>query len=398
MTLDPFLLGLLVVAIAIGWLLGRWQARAGGATSSSGAPVSEFSREYFQGLNHLMSDRTDEAIESFVRALEINSDTIPAHLALARLLRRKGDVERAIRLHQTLLARPGLNQQDFIRIQMALARDYEAVGLLDRAENLLQEIIRDRSARTLHSEARRLLIKLYEKEAEWQWALEVGRQLESVEREAIDHELAHYCCELAAEALGAQHWREAEGHLREALKYNSGSVRASLLSAEQAMQQRQWRRAIRALKQVRGQDLRLVSETIAPLERCYTELKRLDEFEAWLRESLVQVPSTTLLLALTERIRAREGVRAAGRFITEELKRHPSVRGFNRLIDLHLEYGSESARDSLSVLRGLTGQLEASKPIYHCDHCGFAGRTLHWQCPSCRQWDTTRPIQGLEGE
>lgn len=141
-----------------------------------------------------------------------------------------------------------------------------------------------------------------------------------------------------------------------------------------------------------------MSESIAPLARCYRALDRLDEYESWLRESLVRAPSTTLLLALAEQIRSREGVRAAGEFITSELKNRPSIRGFNRLIDLHLEYGPQSARESLSVLRGLTGQLEISKPIYRCEHCGFAGRTLHWQCPSCRQWDTTVPIQGLEGE
>jgi len=398
MTLDPLLLGLLVVAIAIGWKLGRWQSRPGSPDSPSQAPASELNREYFQGLDYLMSDRTDEAIESFMRALEINSDTIPAHLALARLLRRKGDVERAIRVHQTLLARPGLEQRDFVRIQMALARDYEATGLLDRAENLLLEIIRDKSFRELRSEALQLLIKLYEKEAEWRRALDISRQLEASEREQISHELAHYCCELAAQALADKHWNSAEKQLRKALKYNPDSVRASLLSAELAMQQQQWRLAIRALKQVREQDPLLVSETIAPLARCYRALDRLDEYESWLRESLVRAPSTTLVLALAERIRAREGVRAAGEFITDELKNRPSIRGFNRLIDLHLEYGSQSARESLTVLRGLTGQLEVSKPIYRCEHCGFAGRTLHWQCPSCRQWDTTRPIQGLEGE
>jgi lipopolysaccharide biosynthesis regulator YciM len=398
MTLDPLLLGLLVAAIAIGWGLGRWQSRASRPDAFSDVSGGDFSREYFQGLNHLMSDRTDEAIESFMRALEVNSDTIPAHLALARLLRRKGDVERAIRVHQTLLARPGLSHHDFIRIQMALARDYEAIGLLDRAENLLTEIIRENPARELRSEAQRLLIKLYEKEAEWQQALDVARKLDTEERERIGHELAHYCCELAQEAAATRRWRSAEGSLREALKYNPDSVRASLLAAEVAIQQQQWRRAIQALKQVREQDARLVSETVEPLARCYRELGRPDEFERWLRESLVMASSTTLLLALAERIREREGIRAAGQFITDELKNRPSIRGFNRLIDLHLEYGSQSARESLSVLRGLTGQLEASKPVYRCDQCGFAGRTLHWQCPSCRQWDTTRPIQGLEGE
>lgn len=123
-----------------------------------------------------------------------------------------------------------------------------------------------------------------------------------------------------------------------------------------------------------------------------------NELDAYLRTCLREAPSASVILALADRIWRTKDVYAAGKFLTEELKKRPSIRGFNRLIDMHIDYGSRSARQSLSVLRGLTGQLEQSKPIYQCNHCGFAGRTLHWQCPSCKQWGTTGPIQGLEGE
>jgi len=398
MGLDPLLLLLLVAAIAIGWVLGRRQYGWGDGRRADSPPGSDLSRDYFQGLDHLMSDRTDEAIESFIRALEINSDTIPAHLALARLLRRKGDVERAIRVHQTLLARSGLSHQDFIRIQMALARDYEAIGLLDRAENLLHEVIRDNPGPQMRAQALKLLVKLYEKEGEWQSALDSGRQLEAAERSAIAPALAQYCCELAELSLARRHWREAEAALKEALNLNPRAVRASLLAARMAMERAEWNGAIKALRRVREQEPLLVSETVPLLRRCYTETGRLNEFENYLEGCMVHAPSTTVLLARAELIRERDGLVAAGVFITDELKSRPSIRGFNRLIELHLEYGSNNARESLSILRGLTGQLEQSKPIYQCVRCGFAGRTLHWHCPSCREWDSTRPIQGLEGE
>ncbi|MBR9884678.1 MAG: lipopolysaccharide assembly protein LapB [Oceanospirillales bacterium] len=398
MGLDPLLLLLLVAAIGIGWSLGRWQYGETSRRSTASPPNSDLSREYFQGLDHLMSDRTDEAIESFVRALEINSDTIPAHLALARLLRRKGDVDRAIRVHQTLLARPGLSHQDFIRIQMALARDYEAIGLLDRAENLLNEIIRDNPGPEMKAQALKLLVKLYEKEGEWQQALNSGRKLDAASRSGITVALSQYCCELAEANLSRRQWREAEYTLQEALSLNPESVRPNLLMAKIAMEREDWKGAIKALRAVREQEPLLVSETIDMLSRCYEKIRRLGEYESYLEACMVHAPSTTVLLARAELIRERDGVVAAGLFITEELKSRPSVRGFNRLIDLHLEYGSSSARESLSVLRGLTGQLEQSKPIYQCVRCGFAGRILHWHCPSCREWDSTRPIQGLEGE
>ncbi|WP_027855104.1 lipopolysaccharide assembly protein LapB [Marinobacterium litorale] len=399
MELDPLLLTLLFAAIAIGWLLGRAQVkRTTPSADRSSCSDSNLNPEYFQGLNYLMSDRTDEAIESFIRALEINSDTIPAHLALARLLRRKGDVERAIRVHQTLLARPGLSRTDFHRIQMALARDYEASGLLDRAENLLAGIITDHPSDQIAVEARKLLIKLYEKEGEWLDALEVGRKLSSSEQQAMANELSQYCCELAERALDGKRWNLAEQYLREADGFDTHSVRASLLLARRHMEQDNWSRAIKALCRVREQDPGMVSETIADLKRCYEASDRLSAFDRYLDTCLATAPSTTVMLARAERLCDEQGVIEAGLFITDELKKRPSVRGLNRLIDMHLAHGSDSARESLTVLRGLTGQLEADKPKYQCGHCGYAGRTLLWQCPSCRQWNKIRPIQGLEGE
>ncbi|MCV6611603.1 MAG: hypothetical protein OIF55_12590 [Amphritea sp.] len=161
---DYLLIIPLFLAVAIGWLLGRRQR-------VNRYPQQSLQQEYFTGLDYLLSEKTDEAIESFIRALEINSDTIPAHIALAKLFRKKGDVERAIQIHQNLLARPDLSRDDFLRIQMALAKDYYAVGLFDRAENLLLEIDAQRPAQATRQKVLTLLTKLYEKEQEWERAL-----------------------------------------------------------------------------------------------------------------------------------------------------------------------------------------------------------------------------------
>lgn len=383
----------LFLAIGIGWLLGRRDVK-----KRLSRPQNSLSHEYFTGLDYLLNEKMDEAIESFIRALEINSDTIPAHLSLAKLFRRKGDVDRAIQIHQTLLARPDLNRADFMRIQMALARDYYAVGLLDRAENLLQDLIKAPSPKKTQSKALSLLIKLYEKEGEWEQALATAEKLSTEERKRIATELAHYCCELVETALSEKQLKRARDYLRKASSYDPENVRISLLQSGIAMQAQQWKQAIKYLKSVGKQDKLFVSETIPDLKRCFEETGDIDEYISYLRTSLAQSPSTTAIIALAEQIKNERGIYAAGSFITEELKRRPSVKGFNSLIDLHIEYGSESARDSLKVLRGLTGQLELSKPVYRCNNCGFSGRTLLWQCPSCKQWGTTKPIQGLEGE
>lgn len=392
---DYLLIVPLFLAVGAGWWLGRSQVLSRQAAEPTAADLS---KEYFTGLDHLINENTDEAIESFIRALEINSDTIPAHLTLAKLFRRKGEVDRAVGIHQKLLARPDLQETDFLRIQMALARDYDALGLLDRAENLLLDIILRASDTDARRKARLLLIKLYEKEREWQQALNAAHQLQTADLAEVQHELAHYCCERAEVVLRDGDAATAEQYLQQALAYDSGCCRASLIRARMLMAQERWRPAIKALKRVLQQNALFVPETIAPLAECYRGLGAEDEYEAFLRKCLQEAPSATVIMALAEIIWRQKDVYAAGKFLTEELKKRPSVRGFNRLIDMHIDYGSRSARQSLSILQGLTGQLEQSKPIYQCNHCGFAGRTLHWQCPSCKQWGTTGPIQGLEGE
>lgn len=391
--MDYGLFALLFIAVAVGWLLGRWDWR------KPNKPLSaSLQKEYFVGLDYLLSERTDEAIDSFIRALEVNSDTLPAHIALAKLFRKKGDVDRAIQIHQNLLARPDLSRSDSLRIQMALARDYFAIGLLDRAENLLLEINAQRPPQDIRQKVLTLLTKLYEKEREWEQALQVARQLAANETREIHVELGHYCCELASRDVVQQNYRRAKERLAQALAYDAGSVRGSLLKADIAMAEANWREAIKALKRVAQQDAAFISETVARLVICYTQLGQKSELESVLRQCQNTTPSTSVMLALAARIQDRLGAYAAGSFITDELKKRPSIKGFNRLIDLYIAHTSQNANESLTVLRGLTGQLEQTKPVYRCQRCGFAGKVLHWQCPSCQTWGSTKPVQGLEGE
>lgn len=387
----------LFFAIGIGWWLGRRER-----VRPPVRPGTNLSQEYFAGLDYLLNEKVDEAIESFIRALEINSDTIPAHLALAKLFRRKGDVDRAIRMHQNLLARPDLTHDDSLRVQMALARDYYAVGLLDRAENLLLEIIRQTPPPKTRFNALSLLIKLYEKEGEWAQALQAADKMESDEQRELRVELAHYCCELAETALAAGDCCQVRGYLKAAAGYDDSQVRLFLLEARLEQQQGRWRHAIKCFKKAHERDPLFIRETVAELQSCYAELGQPRDCVKYLKKLMAESPSTSAMLALAEQIRDQRGSYAAGSYITEELKKRPSVKGFNRLMDIHIDdtpdQACEDSQSRLRVLRGLTGQLELSKPVYRCNNCGFSGRLLHWNCPTCKSWGTTRPIQGLEGE
>lgn len=383
---------LFLLAIGLGWALG-YLKRNRSARSSLALPEA-----YLTGLDHLIDNRTEEAIESFIEALEVNSDNLSAHIALAKLLRRKGDVDRAVKIHEALLARTDLSQQDQHRVKLALAKDFFLLGLLDRSEVSLRELLSQTTDPILLERALRLLVRLYEREGEWQQALESAEQLNAQARASLKVELGHYYCELATFEIEKGEHNAAIRLLETALERDSDCVRANLTLARVLIQQSQWRSAIRALRHVADQDPLFIPETLSGLRRAYEACNDESGLYLYLTQLLEKTPSTSLLLALAEIKRDREGVLSAGFFITEALKRRPSVRGFNRLIDMHVEHGSSSARESLLTLRGLTQQLELAKPIYRCTHCGFSGRTLVWQCPSCKRWGSIRPIQGLEGE
>ncbi|WP_370052112.1 lipopolysaccharide assembly protein LapB [Neptunomonas sp.] len=394
--LDYRFILLLMLAIAIGWFLGRWskqKQRYRPASQETG-----LNRDYFQGLNFLLSDQPNEAIESFIRTLEINSDTLPAHLALARLFRKKGDVERAIKMHQNLLARPDLSREDQLRVHMALALDYDSIGLLDRSEHLLVDVLKEPLPDATRIRALTKLIKLYEKEQEWDSALQATQRLGKDQNEVIKKSAAHYACELAEQSYQQHNTKQAMAHLKTALSYDANCVRASLMMAEIFSSQQQWKMAISRLRQIETQDRYFVSEALPYLKSCYQSLNKLSDYEQYLRDCLSHTPSASIILALTELVFMQQGAIAAGLFLTQELKHRPSIKGFNRLIDLHLEYGSASAKESLQTLKSLTSALEESKPQYQCYQCGYAAKQLAWHCPSCKNWSSIRPIQGLEGE
>ncbi|WP_417579679.1 lipopolysaccharide assembly protein LapB [Nitrincola sp.] len=384
------LIPLLMAAIAAGWLLGRYRRPAHPLQSQPG-------RDYYHGLNFLIHNKTDEAVERFIRVLEINSDTVPAYLALADLFRKKGEYEKAIELHQTLLARSDLLHEDFLNIQISLAKDYNAVGLLDRAETLLQSVISDNPRDELRHSARRLLAKLYEKQLEWDKALNTALKLPDSKRTAVAHEMAHYACQLADGRLGEQ-GTDAESRLKQALKLDPTCVRANLMLAEHRMQRHAWRGAIKHLKEVADQDPLMIPETVEMLRLCYTELDNVKAYQSYLEQCLGPHPSTTLIVAKAQLLHASQGDQLAVEYIIDALKKHPSLRGFNYLISLQLQQSDVAVKGSLSTLRELTEQLAQNKPRYRCGQCGYDSKTLYWQCPSCKTWDSSRPVQGLEGE
>ncbi len=380
---------LLPAAAFSGWWLGRRGAHEEPAASGGGIPP-----DYLKGLNYLLNEEPDKAIALFIEMLEVNRDTVETHLALGSLFRRRGEVDRAIRIHQNLIARPTLNHAQRAHALFELGQDYMRAGLLDRAEALFNELIDSGP----HTEAAlRYLLGIYEQERDWHKAIETARKLETRSGSSCAERIAHYYCELAELEHRQGEIVRALRTLRRALTEDRNCVRASLLEGRLEQERGDHKDALRAYRRVEQQDPEYVPEIIEPVQACLHQLGRDAEARAWLHEIQARHGGISAVLAAADII-ARDDTQAAIDYIIDYLKRRPSVRGMDHLIGLSMERSHGAAHDNLKLLKDITDLLLADKPVYTCRSCGFAGKTLHWQCPGCRKWNTIKPVHGVEGE
>ena len=383
---------LLPVAAASGW----FAASRGSRASRESAEDPGLSRaEYFRGLNFLLNEQPDKAIEVFVQMLEVDSDTVETHMALGNLFRRKGEVDRAIRIHQNVVARNGLSARERGEALLELGHDYMGAGLLDRAEALFKELT---ESPTVRERALQRLTEIYQQEKDWDQAVEATRQLELATGRSYNKVISHYYCEKAEAAARNGALEDALECVQAAVGVSSQCVRASLVEGRIHRERGDPKAALRAYKRVERQGAEYLPEIIAPVCECFEALGRPTELREYLEYVLERYGGITVTLTLANLKAEEEDEKASIAFLTEQMQRRPSVRGLDHLIGLAREHVDGRAREYLSILKDLTNNLLEDRPVYKCDHCGFSGRTLHWQCPSCKVWGSVKPIQGVEGE
>ena len=384
---------LLFVAIVIGWLLGKIETRR---QPSSANNNSSLSREYFHGINLLLNERQDEAMEVFLRTLQVSPDTVDTYLVMGSLFRRRGEVDRAIRIHQDLLARPSITKEQQSTVRLELAKDYLKAGLFDRSERILKELVEEGGNQVL--DCLEKLLSIYEQEKEWQDAVTVAHQLINKGQGKYTTRLAHYHCELAEAAMEVNDAVASRRQLKKAIQADKNCVRASLIQAHLENQQQNYKEAVKVLRRIRSQDPDFIPEMLDPLEQSYDGLEQPKEFTKYLFEVLEEHPAISVVIKLAEKVSEVENEQAGAYVLSEYLKKRPSVKGLSRLIEYHIPNTDGAAKDNLSILQAFTHQLIQHKPKYRCHNCGFDGKQLHWHCPSCKEWGTIKPIHGLEGE
>ena len=377
---------LLPVAAASGWYAAR-RSEAGGRR--------RLTPDYFRGLHYLLNDQPDRAIEVFIRVLEIDEETAETQLALGNLYRRRGEVDRAIRLHQNLVARPALTEDLRLEAHLELAQDYLSAGVLDRAEDIYRDLV---GAKAHRVKALRHLLDIYEQERDWEQARSTARELAEATGTELGAVISQYLCEGALKALTLGSKDEALELLRAAREAHPACARASLHEGDILSSQGSFEPALAAYRRIEDQDPDYLPEVIGRIRRCFENLGRRKAAREYLERVLDRYGGMTVMLALAEMIREERGNSHALHFMLGALAKRPTVRGFERLLDLASGSSSADIPDHLEVMKGLLAQLMNDRPVYQCRHCGFAARSLHWQCPGCKHWNTVRPVRGVVGE
>ncbi len=383
--MDPiWLLILLPVAAASGWLTAR-------VSSFRWAKHDHLSSVYLRGINFLINDEHDKAIEMFLGMLEADSETIEIHLALGSLYRRRGEIARATRIHENLIVRNDLTKEQRMQALFELGQDYYAAGLFDRAERFFGDLRRDSKHREQALEHLRFI---YEQEKEWGSCIDVTRKLDSISTQDYSPILAQYYCELAEVAITEGRYGEAQGYIEDAMQTDRNCIRAILQSGRLNVIQGDHQRAIQTWRTIEDKQPKYVSEIVGLVTASYRVLGETAELEEFLRTNAESINDAQLAIAYVDALESRQGREPAERFLTDWIRRNPSLHSLHRLILLKLR---GSARDThlkdFQLVEKMIGRAIEADTKYECQRCGFTVRNLHWQCPGCRSWNT---IQGVE--
>ncbi|MDP1647575.1 MAG: lipopolysaccharide assembly protein LapB [Rubrivivax sp.] len=373
-----WLLIALPVAFALGWMASRLDLR------QLRRERQDSPRAYFKGLNLLLNEQPDKAIDAFIEAVQNDPDTTELHFALGNLFRRRGEFERAVRVHQHLLGRADLKAGDRDRAQLALAQDYMKAGLFDRAEAAWQAL----QGTPFDGEARLALLSLYERSRDWRRAAEVARQLDRAGGGSFASRIAHYECEIAEEADAAGRPDDAGAALQRARKAAPQAPRPLLLTGQRLLRDGQPAQALAAWDTLRERHpgaFLLVADDYAAAAQASGAA---DAARGALESALTQLPAVEVLRAL-ERLDA-DGQRVAR--LLAHLQQHPTLSGAQLLLDVP---AGQWPPDAWAALR--LAVERAAKPLqrYRCAACGFEAQHYFWQCPGCLSWDSY-PTQRID--
>ncbi len=382
--MDPaWLLVLLPLAALSGWF-GARRVR-GGRTEVSSKP----DRPYLESLNLVINDQHDKALDVLSTALQEHDEDLEIQLALGSLFRRRGEIERATQIHQRLLARSAQSAEQKSQILFELACDYFKGGLLDRAENLFKEA---GSTSRFREQSLRMLIQIYESEHEWAPAVAVVRELSELSGEDLSHSAAQYCCELADRAIAEGDLDSAKECIAEALGYRPRFARAMILKGRIQAFGGKHAKAIASWIELSETHPHYAYEVAKLVQTSAEVLTEPDQYVRFLRSAVKVSGDDRLRLMYVDALLLRGSTEEAEDYLSDWLSQSASLVGLNHLLGLRAQNAQRTgSTEDYAFFRQVTSRLLQHRTGYECRFCGFQGRSLHWQCPGCKHWDTTAP-------
>jgi lipopolysaccharide biosynthesis regulator YciM len=370
--------GLLFLAAALGYVFARY-----------GEPPEEDrdtarQADYFRGFRYLLSEEPDRVVEVFSAIPDLDDNTLETHLALGTLFRRRGEIDRAIAVHTNLLERPQLSAPQRNQARLALADDYLAAGLYDRAEELLEPLVQAPEQR---GEALSRLLRIAEQTQEWQRAIDLCRRLEG---DAGSRRQAHYWCELAVQAAAQGDVPAAQQHLDQA-RAAGQTIRCLWIAADLAAGAGDPAEAARLYRRVISEEPGYVVDVLAPLESACAAAGLEADLATLLDELCTSSPVAQAAIAAATILDLRITQPVALECLAEFLVQDPVL---GELVDAD-RLRRDKDGQQLARLRVALNRLARGSLRYRCGECGYASPSLHWQCPGCRSWESLRPVQRL---
>jgi len=379
------------IFFGLGWLAARVDIRHL-VRDSRALPNS-----YFRGLNFLLNEQPDKAIEAFIEVVKVDPETVELHFALGSLFRRRGEYDRAIRMHQHLLERADLGAEQRAAALFELGQDYLKAGILDRAEDVFQRLSEGGPAGAQFAESRRYLLEIYQQEKDWEKATAMAQRLEKETGESRAKELAHFLCERAANDATHSRPDSARRSLEAALEANRKCVRASLQLGDLEKSYGSLDRAIENWKKIESQNPSFLALAAQRLLEAYREKGKLEEGLTLLAGYLERYPSLDLLDAVFQTTLESKGAEAAYKLVRDELRRNPTLLGLDRLLEAQIVGTTKpERRHDLELVRSLVHSHTRRLARYRCENCGFKARQFHWLCPACGGWETYPPRRSEE--
>ena len=366
---------------SLGWLAARVDLKQLLAESTA-LPAA-----YFKGLNFLITNQQDKAIEAFTEAVQANTDSLELHFALGSLFRKRGEVDRAIHLHLHLLEKKQLEPQQKLAVTAELAQDYLKAGLFDRAEELFESLDDDR----YRQPALRALLEIYVREREWDRAIKAATELERISGVPFRVEIANYYCEMAVKSKLANDTHTARFELDQALNANKNCVRANVLLGDLEAESNNHKAAISVWKRIEFQKPEYLGLIAPKLLASFRTLNQIEDGLTLLQTYLQTYQLNSLVNVLYEATLTEQGAENAAKLARNELIKMPSLNTLDLLLQartiLETNQPQNGNLHDTQLMQQAVRHAIGNKTAYHCEQCGFKAKYHHWQCPACNAWE-----------